>query len=109
MSHRQPARRLSSALRLIFGVVAIVLMGTAEGRHTQVIEKFSFDMDAQEYPRAFESTGVAVPLLSRVKILPKIPNVAGQIFTQEVSVTLSLKMADIQQKVCYDLHLLTLV
>jgi hypothetical protein len=92
MSHRKPKTKIARAVVLTLGVVATMLCGVAHGRHTQVIEKFSFDMEAQEYPRAYETTGVAVPLLSRVKIVPTIPNVAGQIFTQEVSHQCSLKM-----------------
>jgi len=50
-----------------------------------VIDKFSFDMDEMVYPRGYDTYGVAISLLSRVKLVPNIPSVAGQIFTQEVS------------------------
>lgn len=45
--------------------------------HTQVIEKFSFDMDEMVYPRGFLTNGVAIILLTKVKLLPFINNVAG--------------------------------
>jgi hypothetical protein len=56
-----------------------------------VIEKFSFDMDEMVYPRGYDAFGVAIPLSTRVKLVPNIPSVAGQIFTQEVSCVLLTK------------------
>lgn len=42
-------------------------------------------MDDMIYPRGYITTGVAMPLMTRVKIVPKIPGKAGQMFAIEVS------------------------
>ena len=44
----------------------------------------SFDMNTMnEYPSAFTTQGTAVPLMSKVKIVPGIPQVQGSIFLTE--------------------------
>ena len=76
---------LKHTLFLAASAALLVLLVAATRSHTQVIEKFSFDTDEMVYPRGYWAHGVAISLLNRVKLLPRIPNVAGQFFTQEVS------------------------
>jgi len=49
-------------------------------------------MDDMVYPRGYDTFGVAIPLSTRFKLVPEIPNVAGQIFTQEVSCVSLIKV-----------------
>lgn len=63
-------------MKKAFIVFIICLLALAK-LHTQVIEKFSFDMDEMVYPRGFLTNGVAIILLTKVKLLPFINNVAG--------------------------------
>ena len=41
----------------------------------------------REYPIAWQTTGVAVPILSKVKVLPRIPQANGQLFLKSELVT----------------------
>lgn len=59
----------------VFGTLLLSKSGAKS--HSQVLEKFSFDMDEMVYPRAYNQYGVAISLLSRVKIVPRVPSVAG--------------------------------
>ncbi len=71
---------------LLLGVFGSMLMSLAGARaETQVLQKFSFDMDELVYPRIYNQYGVSISLMSRVKIVPRVSSVAGQIFTSEVS------------------------
>ena len=63
-----------------------VTWGTASENsgYFQKIRDFSFDMQMMhEYPERWYSYNSAVPLLSKVKVLPAIPESNGQLFLKQ--------------------------
>ena len=74
--------------KLKFNVVSILsaffLLDTALAYYKQTLKDFSFDMNTMnEYPASYMTDGVAVPLKNKVKIVPKLPNVAGKFFSDK--------------------------
>ena len=58
--------------------------------YVQRLKDLSFDMNLQhEYPINWETYGTAVPILSKVKVLPHIPQSNGQIFLKQELATTS--------------------
>lgn len=50
----------------------------------QKLRDLSFDMSVMhEYPSAWTTSGSAVPILSKVKLVPSIPLVNGQLFIKD--------------------------
>jgi hypothetical protein len=71
----------ATRLGCLYSMLAFAANKVEARDHTQVIEKFSFDMDEMVYPKGYDTYGVAVSLATRVKLVPNIPEVSGQIFT----------------------------
>jgi len=73
--------------RVSLGVVSLLATATvalAESGYMQKLRDLSFDMSLmREYPVAWTTSGSAVPILSKVKIVPNIPKVNGQIFLKQ--------------------------
>ena len=60
----------------------------------QNLKDISFDMGLmREYPSEWSTTGVAIPIMSKVKVVPGIGNVNGQIFMKDELVTAAWDVA----------------
>ena len=47
----------------------------------QKLRSFSFDMDLmREYPQGWKTSGTAVPIMTKLKVIPNLPQVNGQAF-----------------------------
>ena len=69
---------------VVFASGALLLMHLTFAYYMQKLAKFSFDMNTMnEYPSNYETSGSAVPLKSKVKIVPNIPLVQGKLFANE--------------------------
>ena len=56
--------------------------------YQQKLRDLSFDMSLmREYPVEWQTTGSAVPILSKIKMLPNIPKVNGQLFLKNALAT----------------------
>jgi len=63
---------------------ALCLVNTTLAYYKQTLKDFSFDLNTMnEYPAGYMTEGVAVPLKNKVKIVPKLPNVAGKFFSDK--------------------------
>lgn len=52
--------------------------------YMQKLRDLSFDMSVMhEYPTTWTTQGSAVPILSKVKVVPAIPKVNGQLFMKD--------------------------
>ena len=78
---------------LVGCLFAVFAEGQASG-YMQNLKDLSFDMGLmREYPTEWSTTGVAIPIQSKVKIVPEIPNVNGQIFMKNELVTAAWDIA----------------
>ena len=67
--------------RVIVFLLSLVHANTSTSGYYQKLDDLSFDMSmAHEYPQSWVTTGSAVPLLSKVKILPLAAQLNGQAF-----------------------------
>ena len=75
----------------IFASLALVGRGGSKDSDTGYMKKlgdFSFDMGTmREYPANWNAMGTAIPIMSKVKLVPEIPNVTGQFFLAQELVT----------------------
>jgi len=74
-------RRVTNGVVCLLTTAAIAL---ADSGYMYKLREFSFDMNLmREYPSGWQTSGSAVPILSKVKLLPSIPNVNGQLFMKK--------------------------
>lgn len=60
--------------RVTLTLLSIIGAKAAESGYIQKLRDLTFDMNLQhEYPTAWETYGTAVPIMSKTKIIPKIP------------------------------------
>jgi len=63
-------------LATIFGLLSI--SAAADSGYMQKLRDITWDMGLMhEYPMTWVTTGTAVPILSKTKVVPAIPNVNG--------------------------------
>lgn len=74
---------------VVFISAPLLLLNLTFAYYMQKLAMFSFDMNTMnEYPVNYETSGTAVPLKNKVKIVPKLPDVQGKIFAKEKLETL---------------------
>ena len=79
---------------LVCCLFAVLTTAQAGSGYMQNLKDLSFDMGLmREYPSEWSTTGVAIPIMSKVKVVPEIPNVNGQIFMKNELVTAAWDVA----------------
>ena len=69
---------------VLLGLIVQVSGAPSESGYLQKIRHFSFDMQMMhEYPNAWNSYNSAVPILSKVKVVPALQNQSGQFFMKK--------------------------
>ena len=69
-------------------------MLSAESGYMMKLRDLSFDMKVmREYPVTWSTTGSAVPIMSKVKVVPAIPKVNGQLFLKQELATPAWEVA----------------
>ena len=80
--HNMVSRVILSSF--VFASLALVGRGGSKDSDTGYMQKlrdFSFDMGTmREYPANWNAMGTAIPIMSKVKLVPEIPHVSGQFF-----------------------------
>ena len=79
---------------VLVGCLFAVFAASQSSGYMQNLKDLSFDMGLmREYPSEWSTTGVAIPIMSKVKVVPEIPNVNGQIFMKNELVTAAWDVA----------------
>ena len=65
----------------LLGLILNVSGAPGDSGYLQKIRDLSFDMQMMhEYPAAWNTWNSAVPILSKIKVLPALPKQSGQLF-----------------------------
>ena len=79
---------------VLVGCLFAVFATSSSSGYMQNLKDISFDMGLmREYPSEWSTTGVAIPIMSKTKIVPEIPSVNGQIFMKNELVTAAWDVA----------------
>jgi len=72
----------TTTLAAIYGLLSSTT--AADSGYMQKLRDITWDMGLMhEYPMTWVTTGTAVPILSKTKVVPAIPNVNGQLFLKQ--------------------------